>query len=131
MTWFALFVMALLTYPITALIRRLRRREGPPPSPVRRAARWLAAVGLLTALGIPTLIMLIFAGIVEPVIVQRPLPWLALHALALATVISAALLAIGWRSTATTAGRAETTRLAVAGAVLFVPWAAYWGVLRP
>ena len=55
---------------------------------------------------------------------QPPLPWLALQLLSLGAVAAAIGTAVAW-------WRHRTPRLGVllAGGVVFVPWAVYWGLL--
>jgi hypothetical protein len=59
-----------------------------------------------------------------PVLAGRPLAWLALQLLSLGAVAAAIGTAVAW-------WRHRTPRLGVllAGGVVFVPWAIYWGLL--
>jgi hypothetical protein len=61
-------------------------------------------------------------------IAGRPLPWLALQALAV--VAAGAAVVLGVRTWRPGAGGPRTVLLLSAGAV-FVPWAVYWGLLLP
>jgi hypothetical protein len=65
--------------------------------------------------------------------VGRALPWLALQALAIGTVAFTLALAGSWWSARAQITRAELTRVGIlfAGVVVFVAWAAYWGLLVP
>ena len=120
-TWLQLAVLALLlvafaSYPL------LRRRGGGT-----RPARWLAATGLLTVLGFVVVDVLIQATMgkgLGPVVAGRPLPWWALQLLSLGAVAATIGTAVAW-------WREKTPRLGIvlAGGVLFVPWALYWGLL--
>ncbi|MEU4247789.1 alpha/beta hydrolase [Amycolatopsis sp. NPDC026612] len=120
-TWLQLAVLALLlaafaSYPL------LRRRGGGA-----RPARWLAATGLLTVLGllvVDVLIQVTMGKGLGPVVAGRPLPWPALQLLSLGTVVATIGTAVAW-------WRNRGLRLGVllAGGVLFVPWALYWGLL--
>ncbi|MER5424260.1 hypothetical protein [Streptosporangium roseum] len=68
-----------------------------------------------------------------PVVLGRPVPWLGLQLLAGATVAAAAAAATSaWRHRREL-GPGDRVRLglALASAVAFVPWAAYWGLLIP
>ncbi|WP_051865367.1 alpha/beta hydrolase family protein [Streptosporangium roseum] len=130
-----LLVVAFAAYPVVALVRRLRRR---PPVPVTRAARLLSAGGLTAVLGSCSyLFYLLMTGgklaAPGPVVAERPLIWLALQALAVASVAATALTALAWGRARGTAPRAERVRLGLllAGGVVFVPWALYWGLLLP
>ncbi|MEU5261722.1 alpha/beta hydrolase [Amycolatopsis sp. NPDC021455] len=94
-----------------------------------RPARWLAATGLLAVLGfvvVDVLIQTTMGKGLGPVILGRPLPWLALQLLSLGAVAATIATAVAW-------WRARTLRLGVllAGGVAFVPWAIYWGLLTP
>ncbi|MFD9892216.1 alpha/beta hydrolase family protein [Amycolatopsis sp. NPDC059027] len=125
-TWLQLAVVLLLliafaAYPVGALFRRAR--AGSP------SARWLSTTGLLATLGffaVAMLIQLSQGKALGPAVLGRPLPWLALQLLAVAVVISTAGTAIAW-------WRHRTPRLGLllAGGVVFIPWAIYWGLLVP
>ncbi|MER5268599.1 alpha/beta hydrolase [Actinosynnema sp. NPDC002837] len=111
--------------------RRLRSTR-----PVRRPARVLAATGLLSVLGLfGYLGHLASSGArsLGPVVLGRPLPWLALQVLAVAVVAATAVTATrAWRARADLrAGHRVRLGLLVAGGVLFVPWAVHWGLLLP
>ncbi|WP_410666515.1 alpha/beta hydrolase family protein [Amycolatopsis sp. cmx-4-68] len=120
-TWLQLAVLVLLllafsSYPV------LRRLGGGT-----RPARWLASTGLLAVLGFLAMDVLIQATMgrnLGPVVLGRPLPWLVLQLLSLAAAAAAIGTAVAW-------WRHRTPRLGVllAGGVLFVPWAIYWGLL--
>ncbi|MEV5889875.1 alpha/beta hydrolase family protein [Nonomuraea fuscirosea] len=128
----AVFLVAFCGYPLVALVRRIRGRRDVPPV---KAARLVSAGGL-TALvgGFTYLFYVIMTGgkLSEPgpLLAGRPLVWLALQAVAVATVVATAFTAARWRRAAT---RGERVRLGlvVAGGALFVPWALYWGLLLP
>jgi uncharacterized protein len=73
------------------------------------------------------------ANIIGPVLGGRPLPWLLLQLLAVATVVATGATAVAWRRhrrSLTGAGHARLGVLLAAGLV-FLPWAAYWGLLIP
>jgi pimeloyl-ACP methyl ester carboxylesterase len=130
---FALVLLLPLTYPVWALARRIRGRRVPGIG----SARTLAALAPTTALaGLVYLYAVLtgsdYRGIYPgPVLAGRPIGWLAVQLLALATLAAAAV----------TAGalarrrhhEADRKRLAVlaGGAAIFVPWALYWGLLLP
>jgi dienelactone hydrolase len=131
---FTLLVAGFAAYPVTAAVRRLRGRRYCPP--VRRPARWLAGAGLAATLGAPLYLLFMMASaanVIGPVALGRPLPWLALQLLAVATVVAAAATATaGWRRRRDVP-RAERVRLGllVAAGGLFLPLAVYWGLLLP
>ncbi|VVJ22777.1 Uncharacterised protein [Amycolatopsis camponoti] len=92
-----------------------------------RPSRWLAATGLLTVVGflvVDVLIQVTLGRNLGPVLAGRPLPWLALQLLSLGVVAATIGTAVAW-------WRHRTPRLGVllAGGVVFVPWAVYWGLL--
>ncbi|MDQ7808034.1 alpha/beta hydrolase [Amycolatopsis sp. A133] len=119
-TWLQLAVPALLLvafawYPL------LRRGPGARP------ARWLSATGLLTVLGflvVDVLIQLTMGRGLGPVVAGRPLPWLVLQLLSLGAVAATIGTAVAWWRT-----RGHRLGVVLAGGVVFVPWAVYWGLL--
>lgn len=118
-------IIAFAAYPLAALFRR--PRAGGP-----RAARWLAVLGPVTVAG--SLLFLLMqlvtaAKVTGPVILGRPVVWLALQLLACATVAATAAVAYGWLRSR----RSARIRLALltTGGLLFIPWAAHWGLLLP
>jgi len=119
-TWLQLAVLLLLVvaFAFYPLFRR---------GPAAASARWLSATGLLAVLGflvVDVLIQTTMGKGLGPVVAGRPLPWLALQLLSLGAVAATIGTAVAW-------WRHRTPRLAVvlAGGVLFVPWAVYWGLL--
>jgi hypothetical protein len=121
-------------YLLTGTVRRLRRR--PRPAQLPRAARFAALAGAATCVG--TLGYLLFlaitaAAITGPVLLGRPVIWLALQLLAVLTVLASGAAALSTarnRGSLPPTARARVTLLLLAS-VLFVPWAAYWGLLLP
>ncbi|WP_406044868.1 hypothetical protein OG799_10610 [Micromonospora sp. NBC_00898] len=124
----------LTRYPLTTAVRRLGGRRGAPL--VRRSARWLAATGLATTMGLIVYVFFMMAtaaNIAGPVLIGRPIPWLVLQVLAAATIIATAATALSWlrhHRDLTHAHRARLVLLIAAG-LLFLPWAVYWGLLIP
>ncbi|SIM51141.1 hypothetical protein SAMN04489832_0339 [Micromonospora cremea] len=128
------FLVAFAGYPLTAAVRRIRGRRGAPP--VRRPARWLAATGLATTLGFLVYLFFVMATaahVVGPVLIGRPIAWLVLQVLAVATVVATVATALSWRRHRRDLTRADRARLGLlaAAGLLFLPWAAYWGLLIP
>jgi hypothetical protein len=120
----------LASYPLTGISRRLRFSGGLP-------ARVLAASGLAAALGtcLYLLLLLETAGAVGvgPVLDGNSLPWLVLRVLALVAAAGVVWTAVAWwrrRHDLAPAVHARLAAVLLGGAVL-IPWAAYWGVLRP
>ncbi|MEU4696427.1 alpha/beta hydrolase family protein [Nonomuraea dietziae] len=127
----ALFVVAFLAYPITALVRRIRGTSVPSG----RAPRVLAFSGLAVSLGGFGYVMyLLMTGgklaTPGPVLAGRPVLWLLLQALACTAAVATVLTALAWRRAS---GRSERVRLGVlaAGGAVMIPWAFYWGLLLP
>jgi dienelactone hydrolase len=119
-TWLQLAVLLflLLAFGFYLLFRR---------GPSAASARWLAATGLLAVVGflvVDVLIQTTMGKGLGPVVSGRPLPWLALQLLSLGAVAATIGTAVAW-------WRHRTPRLAVAlaGGVVFLPWAVYWGLL--
>jgi dienelactone hydrolase len=119
-TWLHLAVLLLLVvaFAFYPLFRR---------GPAAASARWLSATGLLAVLGflvVDVLIQTTMGKGLGPVLAGRPLPWLVLQLLSLGAVAATIGTAVAW-------WRHRTPRLAVslAGGVVFVPWAIYWGLL--
>lgn len=124
-------VLAFVSYPLTAAVRRLRGRRDPVPS------RWPARVLVLAGLVVPPLtvsylgyIMTTAARALGPVVAGRPLPWLLLQLGALTAVTAALVLTARWWRERRHHTPSTNTRFGVllAGATVFVPWAAYWGL---
>jgi uncharacterized protein len=126
--------VAFAGYPLTAAARRVRGRRRAPL--VRRPARWLAATGLATTVGF--LLYLLFmlvtaANVIGPVLGGRPIPWQVLQLLAAAAVAATVAAAVAWRRQRRSLTGASHARLGVllAAGLVFLPWAAYWGLLIP
>ncbi|KRE30419.1 S9 family peptidase [Agromyces sp. Soil535] len=123
---------AFLSYPVTALVRRMRgsRRSGPAAWP----ARLLSAAGLVTVLGTVCLLGYLMAtgatDPIGPVLLDRPAVWLLLQLLSLVVVGAAVWTTIAWRRTRDRVTVTARIRLGIvlAGAIVFVPWAAWWGL---
>ncbi|MEV6492917.1 prolyl oligopeptidase family serine peptidase [Actinoplanes sp. NPDC051633] len=97
-----------------------------------RSARLLSGAGLVAMLG-----GLSYLGFVQatrgrtfdpgPMLAGRPILWLALQAVAVVAVAAAVALGVHqWR-----ARRDVLLLLPLTAGVVFVPWAAYWGLLLP
>ncbi|MFC5180750.1 alpha/beta hydrolase family protein [Actinomadura harenae] len=129
---FALFALAFLGHPLVAAARRIRRT--PLATPVRRQARLLATFGATSVLGgVVYFFFLVFtaANLIGPVIGGQTIPWLILHLLAVATLVTTVTTAASaWRHRhrLTTGDRVHCGLLLAAGTV-FLPWALYWGLL--
>ena len=132
---FAAIISAFLSYPVTALVRRIRGRCGGAVGATPASIVWVA--GLLAVFG--TTIFLIFVMVTAatqplgPVMFGRPLLWLALQILAIVTIGAGVWAGIVWFRE-----RAQITRWAgvqlatlIGGTLLFMPWALYWGLLTP
>lgn len=121
-------------YGVSAAVRRLRGRRDVPPA--RRPARWLAATGVLSVLGLFGYLGYLASSGAKSlgvVVLGRPVPWLLLHLLAVGAVVAAVVtIVVAWRARAALTGshRVRLGLLAAAG-VVFVPWALHWGLLLP
>ncbi|MEV6522470.1 acyl-CoA thioester hydrolase/BAAT C-terminal domain-containing protein [Longispora sp. NPDC051575] len=128
----ALMLVAFLAYPVGALVRRLRRGRRAPDRPLGRVpARILAVLGPLTVLGglgYLGYVSATAARALGPVVAGRPLPWLVLQLLAVVLSFSLAAVAVAFRKDRTARARLGTV---LAGGLVFLPWAAYWGLLTP
>ncbi|MGP3932342.1 alpha/beta hydrolase family protein [Nonomuraea sp. KM88] len=127
------FLAAFGGYPIVALVRRVRRSAA-PESPLV-AARVVSSAGTAAvAGGFCYLTYLIMTGgklaVPGPVLAGRPVIWLVLQALAVATVVGTLIVAVRRRRVT---ARGERVRLGVlvAGGAVFLPWALYWGLALP
>ncbi|WP_084259463.1 alpha/beta hydrolase family protein [Microtetraspora malaysiensis] len=130
-----LLIVAFAAYPVIALVRRLR---GGSRAPVSRAARFLSAAGLTVVLGsFAYLFYLVMTGgklaAPGPVLAGRPLIWLTLQALTVASVAATVLSALAWRRARGSLPRGERGRLGllVVGGLVLIPWGLYWGLLLP
>jgi hypothetical protein len=128
---FGVLVSAFASYPLTAAVRRLRGRRDPVPT------RWPASALVVAGLVVPPLtlgylgyVMITAALEPGPVVAGRPLVWLLLQLAALTAVAATVVLIARWwreRRQLTPSTNARFGAL-VAGAVVFLPWAAYWGL---
>jgi hypothetical protein len=112
---------AFAAHPIGGFVRRLRGRTS---GPGRWPAAALALCGIVAVLGTPVYLFSIVgsgASSVDSTVLGRPPAWLALQLVAVGVVVATAVvwwrMRTGWRF----------VPLAAAG-VLFIPWAAYWGL---
>ncbi|MDQ6920232.1 MAG: alpha/beta hydrolase, partial [Candidatus Dormibacteraeota bacterium] len=127
-----LFVVAFAGYALVTVVRRFRGRLRAPA--VRWPARMLAITGLATALVLPIYLTVPQAWLPPgPLIAGRPVPWLALQALAVVAVACTALTMLMSlrRSPTVTAEERIRLGLLMVGGVVFALWAAYWGLLVP
>ncbi|MEV8474386.1 prolyl oligopeptidase family serine peptidase [Streptomyces sp. NPDC051173] len=123
----ALLLLGFATYPLTAVLRK-----GPAVRPVRR----LAGLGLVAVVGAVACPLSVYAfgeAAVEPVVFGRPAGWLVVQLLGIAVVVAACVATAALRRTRRTLDTATWLRLtpAMLAAAGFVPWALWWGVLRP
>lgn len=132
LTTVALFALAFLAYPASAVAGRLRRGRRPLVNVA--PARWLAGSGVAALLGFFGYFALVSGGAsLGPVIAGRALPWLLLQLLAAAVAAAAIATAVAWNKTRATVTGANRLRLGLllAGAAAFVAWAVYWRLLLP
>jgi uncharacterized protein len=127
-------LLGLIAYPVIAAARRIAGRRGAPAT--RLPARLLAGTGLVATLGSLSYVLFVLANganLIGPVVLGRPVPWLALQVLAAATVLATVATAVSWRRHRRDLHRAEHVRLVllVAGGLAFGSWAAVWGLVVP
>jgi uncharacterized protein len=133
---FVLFIVAFAGYPLVALVRRVRGRSHLASG--NWPARLLAGTGSAAVLGLFVYVPYLLIGNARdampgPVFAGRPLLWLLLQALALTAVGASVATAVAWRQAGSSVSRGERLRLGLllAGGVVLVPWALYWGLLMP
>jgi hypothetical protein len=104
---------------------------------VSRWPRLLAGAGLTATIGLLFYLFYLMAAGSSPdpgpVLAGRPLPWLALQALAVAVLAAAVATALAWRRSAATVATGERVRLGLllTAAAVLIPWGLYWGLLLP
>jgi pimeloyl-ACP methyl ester carboxylesterase len=129
---FLVFIVAFAACPGFALVAKARgKRLRVPPS-----ARWSAIAGASAVAGFVGyfgFLQVHGMGELGVIVLGRPIPWLVLQLLAVATVVATIVTARVWwrdRGLITGSSRVLLTLQLVAGGV-FVPWALYWGLLLP
>ncbi|MEV6969597.1 prolyl oligopeptidase family serine peptidase [Hamadaea sp. NPDC051192] len=124
---FALLLVALLSWPVTAVVRRLRGRRGRPAAAL--PARLLVLAGLAaTLLGTAYAIYVVASGgtSVHAAFLGQPLVWLLARVCLAIALTCGVLVALAFRS-------APSVRLGavLAGGVLLIPYALGLGLLLP
>ncbi|MFJ9691260.1 alpha/beta hydrolase family protein [Kitasatospora sp. NPDC101183] len=112
-------------YLLGGALRRLRRH--PRPADLPRLACWAASAGAFAVLGSMTylLFMVLTAGSLPgPVLLGRPVVWLLLQLASVAALVCTGLAVLRGH-------RARRVLLLAASGAAFVPWALYWGLLKP
>ncbi|MEU9118371.1 prolyl oligopeptidase family serine peptidase [Streptomyces sp. NPDC048506] len=144
--WYARAVPALLllgfaAYPVGGMLRRITSRKRPRPRTGRcvRLFRWLAGLGFVAVVGAvlaPLAIFVLGDGAAAPVVAGRPVGWLVVQGLSVAVVVVLCVTAAAvirerreWRALGAARWMRSTVVLVTAAG--FVPWALWWGVLRP
>lgn len=128
-------LVAFVSYPISAVAMRIGGRRPRPVAGVQ--ARVLAATGVAAVVGtICFLGYLVATGATQPlgpVVLGRPLVWLALQLVTVTALVAAVWAAINSFRERRRITRGARVRLAlvVSGGALLVPWALYWGLLTP
>jgi hypothetical protein len=85
----------------------------------------MALGGLATVLGTLAYLFGIVASGATGTLFGRPPLWLLLQVLTVGVIAAGAALAAGWRES----GGGIRLVLLLTGGVIFIPWAAYWGLL--
>ncbi len=131
---FTLFMVAFAGYLLVELLRRVRGRSVLAPG--GRPARLLAGTGATAVLGFFVYVLYLLMSSEKvaapgPVLAGRPLPWLLLQALALASIGASVAVVLAWRREGSSVSRGERLRLSLllAGGIVFVSWALDWGLL--
>jgi uncharacterized protein len=137
-------LLAFGSYPAVALGARLvRSTRGRPRESVETtrpyARRWAWCVafgGIAAVLGSVCYFGFLVAtagSVVGPVVAGRPIPWLILQALSVATCACVLMLAASWGRAPKPLGAVRVARLGavLAGGMVFAAWAVYWGLLLP
>jgi hypothetical protein len=129
-----LAILALVAYLLAAVGGRVAGRSDTATGSTGGVV--FAVIGLVTVIGLYGYFgLLLMTGEKDPgpVIGGRALPWLVLQLLSVAAIIALARAVVAIRHG--TAGRSKLQRLSAGllafGAVAWVPWAVYWGLLLP
>lgn len=128
-------LVLLLAFPLFGLLG-LVSRGVPAPVTMRTPARllaitaWLAVVGMFAFLGV---YLMNNPPPLDPVILGRPLAWLVLQVLAFVGLVAAVALVVNWVRDQPPLAGVERIRyqILLTGAIVFIPWALYWGLLVP
>ncbi|MFD1544426.1 hypothetical protein [Nonomuraea guangzhouensis] len=126
LTLLTVMLLAFAGFLIRGLFRGLRRG----PKSLRRLTGLMALGGLVTVLGTLTYLFWIIATgatSVGSTVLGRPSLWLLLQVGAVGVIAAGAVIAVRRRES----GGGLRLGLLAAGGMVFVPWAAYWGLLTP
>lgn len=128
---FTAILLALLSWPVWALVRRIRGHRGRPAGAL--AARGLVLTGLTGLIGGITYTIVTVASSGKTIAgyaLGQPLPWLLLRAAVVTALACAVMTALALRETT---GAAARVRLAVTafGGLLLAPFAISLGLLFP
>lgn len=145
--WYAwlppvLLLLGFAAYPVSGALRRIARRPRPGPPQGAALRGWLAGLGLAAVTAAVLCPLAVYGvgdgGAAGPVVAGRPLGWLVAQALSVTVVVLTGVrVQRRWKRQRTPAGSRPPARPGVARAtlmataVLFVPWALWWGTLRP
>ncbi|HEY0637770.1 MAG TPA: alpha/beta hydrolase [Pseudonocardiaceae bacterium] len=128
------FLLMAVAFPLFLFVNMSSLRAA--PTAMSAPAYTLAVTGWIAAVGMFVYIMgYLFGGpsSVGPIVAGRPVIWLLVQLLAVVAVIAALVLLVAWVRSRPDLALSETVRyvIVLGGAVIFVPWAYYWGLLRP
>jgi uncharacterized protein len=133
----AMLVILLAAYAGYAVVGAVRRRRARPDTAARipRSARWAAILAPITIVG--SLVYLVYllataAKVTGPVILGRPIPWLVLQLLAVATTATTVAVVAAWRHARNlvASDRIQLGLLTLGGALVTV-WTLRWNLLVP
>lgn len=121
---------------MSAIFRTKYRNRQTINRPLHKTSILLSTTGLLTVLGFFGyfgFIMITGATNTSPIVAGRPLAWLIIQILTLATSLFIVLFLTSSRIQRSSFNRAERFRLAyiLMVSIVFIPWAAYWNLLIP
>lgn len=128
---FAVIVLALASWPVWAVVRRIRGRRGRPVG--AHAARGLVIAGLASVIGGVTYAIMTIAGSgknISGYLMGQPLPWLLLRVAVVAALVCAVMTGLALRAATGPAARLRLAATALGG-LLLVPFAFSLGLLLP
>lgn len=128
-----LFVVLSLSYFVIASLRLFTKNKVNHP---HTRLLWYARIAAILLMVTPLFYFGYFGYVMMtyepgPVLMGRPIPWLILQLLSVATIVFIILLTVSWSYTRSIITGADRVRFSflVIGGVLFIPWALYWHIL--
>jgi hypothetical protein len=122
-------------YAVVSVVRRLRGSRPDAAARIPRSARWAAVLAPITIVG--SLVYLVYllataAKVIGPVVLGRPIPWLVLQLLAVATTATTFAAVAAWRHARNlvASDRIQLGLLTLGGALVTL-WTLRWNLLVP